>query len=176
MHQHGSSACLLLEHVHIFLRWIDLPEQPVPLLASKPLMQSVDLVDGLDVDHFLQHVLDDGALHVIVIRYVLFYTTGKATLAAGMTGEYWELWMGQDQVQGVEELRLLLLLICRLLLLLLLVLYLVWPVLVRAQALLNRQGPTVHVGDRRLIGTCWYRRSHLLSELEQFFISLLQLL
>lgn len=53
MHQHGSSPCLLLEHVHIFLCWIDLSEQPVPLLASKPLMQSVDLVDGLDVDHFL---------------------------------------------------------------------------------------------------------------------------
>ena len=160
MHQHGSSACLLLEHMHIFLGWVDLPEQPVPLLASKPLMQSVDLVDGLDVDHFLQHVLDDSALHVIVIRYVLFHTTGKAALAAGMTGEYRELWVGQDQVQGVEELRLLLLLIWRLLLLLLLILW-----LVRAQALLNRQGPTVHVGDRRLIGligTCWYRRSHFI--------------
>jgi hypothetical protein len=94
MHQHGSSSCLLLEHVHIFLCWINLPEQPVPLLASKPLMQSVDLVDGLDVDHFLQHVLDDSTLHVIVIRDVLFHTTGKATLAAGMTREYRELWMG----------------------------------------------------------------------------------
>ena len=173
MHQHGSSACLLLEHMHIFLGWVDLPEQPVPLLASKPLMQPVDLVDGLDVDHFLQYVLDDSTLHVIVIRNVLFHTTGEATLAAGMTGEDRELWVGQDQVQGVEELRLLLLLIWRLLLLLLLVLCLVWPVLVRAQALLNRQGPTVHVGDRRLIGTCWYRRGHLLSKLEQFFIPLL---
>ena len=94
---------------------------------------------------------------MIVIRYVLFHTTGKAALAAGMTGEYRELWVGQDQVQGVEELRLLLLLIWRLLLLLLLILW-----LVRAQALLNRQGPTVHVGDRRLIGTCWYRRSHFI--------------
>ena len=173
MHQHGSSSCLLLEHVHIFLRRINLPEQPVPLLASKPLMQSVDLVDGLDVDHFLQHVLDDSTLHVIVIWYVLFHTTGKATLAAGVTGEYRELWMGQDQVQGVEELRLLLLWILRLLLLQLLVLCLVCPVLVRAQTLLNRQGPTVHVGGRRLVGTCWYRWGHLLSKLEQFFIPLL---
>lgn len=74
-------------------------------------MQPVNLVDGLDVDHFLQYVLDDGTLHVIVVRYVLFHTTGKATLAAGMTGKYRELWVGQDQVQGVEELRLLLFLI-----------------------------------------------------------------
>lgn len=67
--------------------WVDLSRQPVSLLAKESVMQAIYLGDTFDVDQFMEDVLDNCTLHMVVVGHVLFVRVRESTFAARMLGE-----------------------------------------------------------------------------------------